>query len=54
MKKGFFVTMLLFLFMALCSIVSWGYTYGVYYASFADQDTALVIMNSGGGLAGIR
>ncbi len=48
MKKGIMITMLLVLFAALSSVATCGYTYGVYYASFADQDTALVIMNSGG------
>jgi hypothetical protein len=48
MKKGFIVTMSLVLFLASSALVTQGYTYGVYYASFADQDTALVIMNSGG------
>ena len=28
--------------------VGYAYSYGIYYASYADQDTALIIMNSGG------
>lgn len=49
MKRGLIIAMLLLLLTGVFAVVTWGYTYGVYYASFADQDTALVVMNSGGG-----
>ena len=48
MKKGFIITMLAVLLMATFTAVGYAYSYGIYYASYADQDTALVIMNSGG------
>ncbi len=48
MKKGFIVTILAVLLMAASAAVGYAYNYGVYYASYADQDTALIIMNSGG------
>jgi len=48
MKKGFIITMLAVLLMAALAAVGYAYSYGIYYASYADQDTAFVIMNSGG------
>ena len=47
MKRGF-ITMLSVLLVAAFATVGYAYSYGVYYASYADQDTAFVIMNSGG------
>ena len=48
MKKGLIVTLLLVLSISTLAAVSYAYSYGIYYASYANQDTALVIMNSGG------
>ncbi len=48
MKRGFIITMLTVLLIAALTAVGYAYSYGIYYASYADQDTALVIMNSGG------
>ena len=48
MKKGLIITTVLTLSMLLLTVVGYAYSYGIYYASYADQDTAFVIMNSGG------
>ena len=48
MKKGLIITVLMGLFIAILAAVGYAYSYGIYYASYSDQDTALVIMNSGG------
>lgn len=47
MKKGY-ITMLSLLLVAAFAAAGYAHSYGVYYASYADQDTAFVIMNSGG------
>ena len=48
MKRGFIITMLAVLLMGVFAAVGYAYNYGVYYASSSNQDTAFVIMNSGG------
>jgi len=48
MNRGFISTILAVLLMGIFAAVGYAYSYGMYYASYADQDTAFVIMNSGG------
>ena len=48
MKKGFIIMMMVMLVTVVFAAVSYAYSYGIYYASYSDQDTAFVIMNSGG------
>jgi len=51
MKKGLIITVVLVLSTLLLAVVGYAYSYGIYYASYADQDTAFVIMNGNPGNA---